>query len=109
MNERELRDHRIQLIMAGRTKLEAIETSDNVCVRAWWVDGQPAVGDDLAALTGTSLDDAAEALLLGELRNEIARDAMAVRRSAAIDAFLRVALSPAFALLDDPDWGHEEA
>ena len=89
MNEVERRDHRIRLIMEGRTNMEVIDLDDGTHERAWYVDGVPAAGLDLAALSETTTEDAAAALGLVNLDREMIADDVAVIRQ-RISANLRI-------------------
>ena len=66
----DLRDQRIRLLMTGTVSLVA----DQHGIDRWHVDGQPAIGDQLAALAGTTRGDVVEVELLVGLRGEMARD-----------------------------------
>lgn len=66
----DLRDQRIRLLMTGAVSL----VTDHHGIDRWHVDGQPAIGDQLAALAGTTRDDVAEVQLLVGLCAEMVRD-----------------------------------
>ena len=104
------RDARIRLLMTGRVGVDVIDLGDDRRDLAWFVDGQPATGDQLAALAGTSCDDVAEALLLLELRNDMARDAAAREVNAIyLDAARQIVAKGRTALAAHPDAGNESA